>query len=262
MKADEIRELLTKKKKNFNIELRTTDDFARKKKAKKKYYEIRKILNEMNDAEIVSWYYSKQAEETEKQRRRDRVKEKAAKPSSSANSEVKEKSSSPANPKPSRKLADFADLDIEVPEYQSSKRSKDEIVREWISCNNFGVENNTLNEEMELEDLSSSQHERILTKIEEQKLLISDDKSSLLSPFADKSLHKRREPKVKGHSNNLNELILLLFFSSETFFDLFKRKKMSEKYLKTLLVIKCTLKKFHFRLESRKTTKKQRSRII
>merc|ERR1712127_94681 len=108
MKADEIRELLTKKKKNFNIELRTTDDFARKKKAKKKYYEIRKILAEMNDAEIVSWYYSKQAGETEKQRRRDRIKEKAAKPSSSAkistSSEVKEKSSSSAaNPKSSRK---------------------------------------------------------------------------------------------------------------------------------------------------------------
>jgi len=186
MKADEIREILSIKKNNYNYELKTTDDFARKKKATKKYFEIKKILKEMNDAEIVSWYYTKNAEQTERQRKRDRKKETEQKPSTSetiststdrqkdSKYDVKEKPSS-SRLKTSRKLADFAD--IKETGQESPVKRPDQKVREWLSRNNFGIADDTLHEEREAEDLSSSQEASILAKIEEQKLVISEEKA-------------------------------------------------------------------------------------
>jgi len=227
MKADEIRKILKGKKDAYNYELHTTDDFARKKKVTKKYFDIKKILKEMNDAEIVSWYYAKHVENSKRQQRKDRIKEKEVKPSTSekistsrerqkhTKSGSEEKRSS-SGQKSSRKLADFADLDIEEPD-RNLKRSKDETVREWLSYNNFGIADDTLHEEREVDDLPGTQMASISTKINEQKTLKSYNQQSLPSPFPDKIVHKRRKPKVKGHSkksDTFKELILLLYFLS------------------------------------------------
>ncbi|CBY22074.1 unnamed protein product [Oikopleura dioica] len=168
----------------------------------------------MNDAEIVSWYYAKHVENSKRQQRKDRIKEKEVKPSTSekistsrerqkhTKSGSEEKRSS-SGQKSSRKLADFADLDIEEPD-RNLKRSKDETVREWLSYNNFGIADDTLHEEREVDDLPGTQMASISTKINEQKTLKSYNQQSLPSPFPDKIVHKRRKPKKKVIKDNRN----------------------------------------------------------
>jgi hypothetical protein len=70
MKADDIRRMLAIKKENFKFKLKTTCDITIKTDATKKYRLIKKMLNEMNDLKIVTWYYERHAKDTEKRRKR------------------------------------------------------------------------------------------------------------------------------------------------------------------------------------------------
>jgi hypothetical protein len=71
MPPDDIRAMLIQKKFRLKIELRTTASPARKKKSKIKYFEIKRVLNELNDAELVTWYYKQHADMTTKERKKD-----------------------------------------------------------------------------------------------------------------------------------------------------------------------------------------------
>jgi hypothetical protein len=68
MKASEILAHLVAKKNSYNCAINTTNDPSQKKLIMKKYIEIRRMVREMDDLQLVSWYYKKLAQTTELRR--------------------------------------------------------------------------------------------------------------------------------------------------------------------------------------------------
>ncbi|CAG5107331.1 Oidioi.mRNA.OKI2018_I69.chr1.g3267.t1.cds [Oikopleura dioica] len=192
MDADKIRSHLKKKKDDYNYEIQTTDDHARKKVAKTKYYKIRKMLKEMSDAEIVSWYYEEEAKSTNRQRLKD---------------ETNRQNNPPRKPvqKISKKLADFADMEYEVqtpkvtPVAQEPSTSNDRIAN-WLSSNDFSIANETL--ELERESAGSSQKVVKCSKSRqrEKKVQKSSNKEDNSDPpfFPPESNLPAKKPRLQG----------------------------------------------------------------
>ena len=192
MDADKIRSRLKKKKDDYNYEIQTTDDHARKKVAKTKYYKIRKMLKEMSDAEIVSWYYEEEAKSTNRQRLKD---------------ETNRQNNQPRKPvqKISKKLADFADMENEVqtpivtPVAQEPSTSNDRIAN-WLSSNDFSIANETL--ELERESAGSSQKvvKSSKSRQREKKVQKSSNKEDNSDPpfFPPDSNLPAKKPRLQG----------------------------------------------------------------